>query len=645
MEIIKSLRDDYYFAVNKRNGAIYMAHCQECNKTFRMKEVPDPDNPNDGGYFCPHCGRYVLYDSSVFIREKKWFNRSTILFRNKDSVTISCYMGDIGKQDGKFFPGYDKLNFRLKFKFKKNRQAYMFQQNLSVPEMYWNVIKFPVSLINVSQPAFDRFGYLSKYNIRIPVDVCNAFFQEIGVDTTTDIPLSPTILCWVNRTRLPVEDAKKEFEFAKRIGDCKRAAELSVKEFSSENYRDEEVNIKRDIQISRLRFAKKIYRRMTEFYRKGEKPDIAKEEILQLEFHRYGEDINSIPKSLFKAYYDNRSAIGYVSCHAKLFKNVDIWRNAIAVFPRNTKYGSLGYLWSSSVKIIYNVFKTEKRVYEKLKSHYNFFTLSETARIISRIQREGIKVKTKGNLQELHDKVMRIERMLSTPYVEFWITDNLEDWLYEDTNTGEKLLFKFARDSAELIDIGSEMDHCVGGYCGCVYSGTSIIVSAIDESGKHVVCLEIANRNENKKGVSLVQAKGYKNNREFVGGVLPEKLQKAVAEFCYEFNIPFSNCYDLSSHYRKRSEKWEKEATEKGTLIQSFQTPQPERTCYGFPKIKFDENGEIIRNNWKEEPPVTTVTVENELSFADIFDDIEREDRELEPVCGPADFNDDWLVF
>ena len=93
--------------------------------------------------------------------------------------------------------------------------------------------------------------------------------------------------------------------------------------------------------------------------------------------------------------------------------------------------------------------------------------------------------------------------------------------------------YKLAQSNIELLEVGEQMGHCVGGYARDVFDGRSLIVVARNRQHKPVACIELSG-----DGKQLRQYKLLHNHRS-----RGEELERAN-EWCRQVKVN-ANCPDL----------------------------------------------------------------------------------------------------
>ena len=142
------------------------------------------------------------------------------------------------------------------------------------------------------------------------------------------------------------------------------------------------------------------------------------------------------------------------------------------------------------------------------------------------------------SLKELHDvfssdlgKISEQNRTI--PYEEKIINNetlnNVSEIIEEECIT-----LKAAKDTYELIDVGTQMNICVGRYGDRAVDKDCNIFVVRDSKEKPIVCIELS-----KDYKCIIQAKAKFNGR------LPKNLYSFVKKWCKTNNINYDKCYDL----------------------------------------------------------------------------------------------------
>lgn len=161
------------------------------------------------------------------------------------------------------------------------------------------------------------------------------------------------------------------------------------------------------------------------------------------------------------------------------------------------------------------------------ESYDNYSKLSDTLNSILNIREyeEGkdYAPNLKDDIKTLHDKVMSDERKFRTQNR----TIVYEEEQLNINGTFNGLHFALAKDTHELIDVGSIMNICVGGYGDRAIRHTCYIVVARNDNGEPIICIEVKD-----DFLSLEQTKLKYNNHPKEDS----EEYKAIIEWCHHAN-------------------------------------------------------------------------------------------------------------
>lgn len=145
-----------------------------------------------------------------------------------------------------------------------------------------------------------------------------------------------------------------------------------------------------------------------------------------------------------------------------------------------------------------------------------------------------------NHLERIHDELSKTVSKMGRPNIEF----KYEDYQKELEMEHEGYSLKLAKDSHELIEVGSLMKICVGSYGQSVRDAQLLIVVAYTTDGEPAICYEIRGK---KNAWFLRQAKCIANSR-------PEGDKLAVTQkWVKKHKIDTKDCYDLNG----RRNVWE----------------------------------------------------------------------------------------
>lgn len=470
-----------------------MIRC-ECGKKFKKRK---------GKNICPKCGNEITPETTVILsgpRKLIWFNTSTVMFIDDDKITISMILLSLYRNSHQYYPEVGEYAFRLRVRYDiKKRTAIAYTRNLRCDKNMWERVKLPVRFLNFTQPCMSK---IDDYDIVLPDELVEEFCKIIGVKKPKKL-IGVKELAWLNRTRLPYEEAMREYFILNQFNDMK---------FREKYYGSDEEFL----------FYKRIVDKVKRYLRSFKKPKDYDKSVFEALCRSMSVKVETIPKNLIKYYYKNPVAICFADIHSSLFKNRDVRINAIL---NETESSSKFYNCNSPERIetIQKVFGNEVNILKKLKGNGDYSMLYDTAKMIKEIREKEHKFKTKGKLEELHRKAVRTYMKVFVPRgIVFKNTQNLED-----IKIGS-YTFIYAKMSDDLIDVGDEMDICVASYYNyCENYGTKIVYVR-NVKGRAVACLEIDRRN------NLVQAKSRSNTK------IPVAIQKAILEFSIQKKIYIS---------------------------------------------------------------------------------------------------------
>ena len=137
-------------------------------------------------------------------------------------------------------------------------------------------------------------------------------------------------------------------------------------------------------------------------------------------------------------------------------------------------------------------------------------------------------------LKDLHDKIAKDASKIKNKEKVYTYEEKFMN-MY-DNKIIEDITFKVALSNHKLVEIGSQMGICVGGYWDRVERGELFIVS-MEREDKYIGCLEIS-----KNGI-LHQAKAKYNYR------LDDKELELLKEYCLMTNIGIDTC-DVVDKYK-----------------------------------------------------------------------------------------------
>lgn len=522
-----------------------LARCT-CGKMFDAKKK-----------VCPSCNKVFDKNFAAVVdrRTTKFFNIASTMFVDEDTVKISLVMAFLRYDEYKLFVSEEC--FRLCFKYHiKTRMSYMYEQPIFENGVNQSTREFKYKFVNITQPIDSYY-----FDIKLPPELIDDFFNKLGIENDRkEIPLSPLDLAWVNRIQDKTSTCLREKEYFNRISSRfaevkdklnykkkELAAYLSddkekirhfshFKDLSGDNIKKEIIKLQETIQndtLNQFKKARRLYNKCKKYYKTLEYDEAFMRERFEFYCDSSSVKADSLDPKYLKEYFQYPKAIVSAELIQSLFTNTDLIKNLI-------KYENINYLWAKfkpeEIKAIYDVFKTEKRVYDKIiscDSGFNYL-MNDTTKMIKQLEVKGIKLKTKGKLKDLHDKATRALRKCTNSVYRYESLAFFED--YQEDN----YVIKQALDSNTLWDIGDGMNICVGSYEKYCIESETVIAYILDDKKNYVGCLEFQMEYSDfgNKAYMLVQAKGYSNNR------LSKKLQNMVLNYCEERNLKV-NCYDI----------------------------------------------------------------------------------------------------
>lgn len=133
--------------------------------------------------------------------------------------------------------------------------------------------------------------------------------------------------------------------------------------------------------------------------------------------------------------------------------------------------------------------------------------LKDYADMATFVYGEGRFPKYPANITEAHDEVNKIYQSRKQEYDEMRFKD-IVDTSLERNRKGEKFIIKCPETSAEVINEGQVLRHCVGGYISSILNGTCQIVflRKAEEPNTPYVTVEV-------RGGRVTQASGVSNSR------------------------------------------------------------------------------------------------------------------------------------
>jgi hypothetical protein len=161
---------------------------------------------------------------------------------------------------------------------------------------------------------------------------------------------------------------------------------------------------------------------------------------------------------------------------------------------------------------------------------YSYSYLCDSANMYNTFKRNNLLSPEllKGTIKEIHNTLSSNYRKINQRNLIIAYNKNMEKL----NSYIDGFDFVLARDTHELIDVGTEMGICVGSY-GRRAVENSLIIVVMKEGKKYVGCIEL-----DAEGKTLKQAKAKFNN------VLQEKKAEALKKWIEMQEIDAKNCYD-----------------------------------------------------------------------------------------------------
>lgn len=166
----------------------------------------------------------------------------------------------------------------------------------------------------------------------------------------------------------------------------------------------------------------------------------------------------------------------------------------------------------------------------------------DTIRMRSELEGMGVNVNyTTNNFAEYHDYLSKLYTAMISKH------SGAQSMAYKAVDTSKQLpsmavngyTVRSPMTTSELVDVGSDMRHCVASYCrGYFYRELEILL--IEKEGVYIACIEII---KNK----ICQAKLKRNDPIYNNDEVFEVLKTWAAEHDYEFNT--HDCYPGQKHF------------------------------------------------------------------------------------------------
>lgn len=577
-------RDDILFSMFDRiKGKKTMVRCGGCKKRFKNQGETS---------ICPTCGRKITKDTSVILSGTgyKFFNNCTTMFVDGEIITISLFILSLSRDSGQHYPFVGENAVRLKVRFdtvKKTAVAYM--KNIDLDESNWRYVKLPAKFLNFTQPIFK---YMYRLDIKLPSELVKEFCNLIEVEDYSGESITLEDLAWLNRTRQSLDECNRQksilsilsieyyntqkalssnrdmyYDYLTIIEDNKSNPDSFIVEdmfFHNKTlgeYKKDTKELENSIKLydERLLILKQAVGRVKRYLKSFYKPKNYDEKTFEALCVAKNVCRVDIPKEFQKYYYLYPHALSYIEEHNTLFTNRDIRVNAIKLVQKNNQDSSnigliefrnkalraFGNLEESDIKNLTKKMedKIELNIYKKIASNGDYNVLYDTVNMILQLRDAKIKdlvIKTKGSLNNLHNRLSKLIQLVSIPNLTFLNTLEKKDVCMEYNKNSYR--FVFAKTPRELFDLGLNMNICVGSYySSCIRYGTVIV--SVEKNGILEACLEFIPRSYSKDYSEyeeifhiLVQAKGHSNR------ILDISTQRAVLEFCLIYGIKTMTC-------------------------------------------------------------------------------------------------------
>lgn len=170
----------------------------------------------------------------------------------------------------------------------------------------------------------------------------------------------------------------------------------------------------------------------------------------------------------------------------------------------------------------------------KIQDAYELGSMARSYDYIKEVM-PGYALPKRLRLKDINDTIKKDYQKLKDNAYEYHYDKNVQDKLNKEIN-GFK--FTLATTSEELVDVGTKMSICVGGYTSNVARKECMIVY-VTKDNKYVGCIEI------RPDGSINQAKAFQNNY-FEG-----ELLKAFDEYTEMLQLDTHKCYDIKYEHKK----------------------------------------------------------------------------------------------
>lgn len=520
-----------------------------------------------GDVSCKVCGLIYNQKLIVTLNEKmvSFHNVSNYMFVDDGSVTISMLAGPTHLNE-KYAPMVTPSVLRLKVRFHlKTRTAVMFNQRIDMSDEGWETFKMKAKFYNVTQP--NKLFYLENADLVLPKELVADFCMATGT-VNPEKSMSLYELIWMYRTRKCYEEAMED-AYVFNVVSTKRTYEIfSEKEKAAfaDIFDDEDEDddlfwtpqpLVKEALVEPIKpeiSTKTILGRLKTYLKTGKKVKGYDVDLFSFLLKENGLKESQIDKRDILFLAKHPSTMGNYVFLSELFMNRDILRNALLSLRHGQLIGTMKHAFeyrfketehftgstSDFNKACVLAFGSELTVLNKLKSYPSSGMLLDAVFSILTLRKNGVVVKTKGRLNDVHDKVARQYSDFLVPK-EVTFENTSEDLSVVSNGVG----FHYAKTTDELVEVGRDMNICVSAYYQRCVAGEIKILYVKNKAGELIACLELVILADNR--VNLVQAKGKNNSR------LNNKLQGKIISFCRDLNCDV-NTRDINLKYETITE-------------------------------------------------------------------------------------------
>ena len=474
-------------------------YCMHCKKIVKMQKEEIYKNLGttifssiDYYYICPECGHISLSDEVLYLNTEYLLYKNCFLDDNKLKISFkSIYFTFFNNH---IFPNEVKKSFTLNLDTGYSYEfTEMINGKISKKERFINCTYEPINLgirkynINKEDNCYEKaYNIIRDYKMK----KYNFYIRKYEEQNNEYIELSNLFL--FNR-----------FPSSKII----------------------DINFLNTYELSFKNFRRKI---------KNDEKDIPKK-ILEL---------NKIPatKNNKRFLVTRQNFIENYKTLKELNLKID---NINKIFNLKEQYIIIDII--AFIKfLLNNNLANENSIINKIaKSESNdLFYIYDTYKMYRDIRqyKQDYKIELKGTFEEIHNKlVIDYNRIKDKP-----IYFNIEEKYLSLEGEFNNLNFKIAKDSIELITVGTLMNICVGSYKNKVKDGESRIVIAYDKENKPIICIELTPNYH-----QIVQAK-LKFNR----GIKEDTDEyKAITEWIEKNNLYVNTYSDIPKEYQEKNNK------------------------------------------------------------------------------------------